>query len=116
MLFTSQFGLVRVADLPVVSRLDVSGGGNMSMDATGSRAGEDNRSAMTTAPASGTGTTSSVPNLATPEPSAGQIGAAARMSPDEVLSVIENVADLPGKGILTDAEFEAKKAELLSRL
>jgi hypothetical protein len=38
------------------------------------------------------------------------------MSSDEVLSLIEKVADLHAKGILTDAEFEAKKAELLSRL
>ena len=70
----------------------------------------------TTAPAFRTATTSSVSIPVTPKPSAGPTGGAVRMSSDEVLSLIEKVADLHAKGILTDAEFEAKKAELLSRL
>ena len=126
--FTSQFGLVRVADLPVVSRMDASGG-TMSTDVTGSHSGEANRGTVnpaepregtigveTTAPAFRTATTSSVSIPVTPKPSAGPTGGAVRMSSDEVLSLIEKVADLHAKGILTDAEFEAKKAELLSRL
>jgi putative oligomerization/nucleic acid binding protein len=125
LLFTSQFGLVRVADLPVVSRMNVSG-----MDASGSRSGEANPGtvksaqpaaaatigAETTGSASGTATTSSASNLVTPEPLVGLTGGAVRMSSDEVLSLIEKVAELHAKSILTDAEFEAKKAELLSRL
>ncbi|MGO9420692.1 SHOCT domain-containing protein [Roseiarcus sp.] len=35
---------------------------------------------------------------------------------ENVLAVIEKLADLHAKGILTEAEFSAKKAELLSRL
>ena len=35
---------------------------------------------------------------------------------DDVLAKIEKLAELHGRGILTDEEFSAKKAELLSRL
>ncbi len=70
--FTSQHGLVRVADLPVV---------------------EDSAPAAPapTAPAAPTGT-------------------------DDIFAKIERLAELRAKDILTAQEFEAKKAELLSRL
>ena len=35
---------------------------------------------------------------------------------DAIINAIERLAGLHGKGILTDEEFAAKKAELLSRL
>jgi hypothetical protein len=35
---------------------------------------------------------------------------------DEIVSLLEKLADLHKKCILTDSEFESKKAELLSRL
>jgi hypothetical protein len=35
---------------------------------------------------------------------------------DEILTTIERLADLNKKGVLSDAEFSAKKAELLNRL
>jgi hypothetical protein len=35
---------------------------------------------------------------------------------EDVLATIEKLADLRDKGILSDEEFAAKKAELLSRL
>ncbi len=38
------------------------------------------------------------------------------MKPDEVMATIEKLADLKAKGILTDEEFAAKKAELLKKL
>lgn len=47
------------------------------------------------------------------------VNAAATPSPknqDDVFRVIEQLADLRQKGVLTDAEFAAKKSELLSRL
>ena len=71
--FTSQHGLVRVADLPVV-------GG----------------SAAAAAPA--------------PAAPAAPAGA------DDIFAKIERLAELRAKDILTAQEFEAKKAELLSRL
>lgn len=70
--FTSQHGLVRVADLPVV-------GGRASPAA---------------------------PAPATP----------AAAGADDILAKIERLAALRAKDILTAEEFEAKKAELLSRL
>jgi len=41
---------------------------------------------------------------------------AASPAADEVLTTIERLADLRQKNILTEEEFTAKKAELLSRL
>ena len=42
--------------------------------------------------------------------------AATPLRPDEVMATIEKLADLKAKGILTDEEFSAKKAELLKKL
>jgi membrane protease subunit (stomatin/prohibitin family) len=42
--------------------------------------------------------------------------ASAGMKPDEVMATIEKLAELKGKGILTEEEFSAKKAELLKKL
>ena len=42
--------------------------------------------------------------------------AAAVLKPEDVMATIEKLADLKGKGILTDEEFAAKKAELLKKL
>ena len=85
--FTSQYGLVRVADLPVVrdrrgrsasSRLAVGAARQCSAGATRQRR----------------------PTAAMP-------------SSDDVIDKIERLAALRQKGILTDEEFAAKKAELL---
>jgi membrane protease subunit (stomatin/prohibitin family) len=43
-------------------------------------------------------------------------GAAAGVQPDEVMATIEKLGALKAKGLLTDAEFAAKKAELLKKL
>ena len=42
--------------------------------------------------------------------------AAAPVSPDEVVATIEKLHGLVGKGVLSQAEFDAKKAELLKKL
>jgi membrane protease subunit (stomatin/prohibitin family) len=42
--------------------------------------------------------------------------AAASVKPDDVMSMLEKLGDLKAKGILTDEEFSAKKAELLKKL
>jgi len=42
--------------------------------------------------------------------------AAVGIKPDEVMATLEKLADLKAKGILTDEEFAAKKAELLKKL
>ena len=41
---------------------------------------------------------------------------AAVMKPDAVLATLEKLGELASKGILTAAEFDAKKAELLKKL
>jgi len=51
-------------------------------------------------------------------PAAQQPAAAAPVGvkPDEVMALLEKLADLKAKGILTAEEFDAKKAELLKKL
>ena len=38
------------------------------------------------------------------------------MRPDEVMATLEKLAELKAKGILTQEEFDAKKAELFKKL
>ena len=42
--------------------------------------------------------------------------AAAPVSPDEIVATIEKLHGMVGKGMLSQAEFDAKKAELLKKL
>lgn len=78
--FSSQYGLVAVASLPVVS-------------------------------------TDSPPPQQTTTPVQEAVPASTPGSgSSDIFAAIEKLADLHGKGILSDTEFNAKKAELLSRL
>ena len=43
-------------------------------------------------------------------------GAGGGVKPEEVMATIERLADFKAKGILTQEEFDAKKAELLKKL
>ncbi|NML42596.1 hypothetical protein HHL11_02465 [Ramlibacter sp. G-1-2-2] len=45
-----------------------------------------------------------------------QQGPAAAVKPEEVMATLEKLGDLKAKGILTQEEFDAKKAELLKKL
>ena len=42
--------------------------------------------------------------------------AAATLKPDDILATLEKLGDLKAKGILSEDEFAAKKAELLKKL
>ena len=93
--FTSQFGLVRVADLALISPQ-----GDHSQ----------NRSS---------------PSSDTPSPSPGRapplvVSAApappASLATEDIVKTIERLSELSQKNILTEEEFAVKKAELLSRL
>ena len=53
---------------------------------------------------------------AAPVAAVAQAAAAVGIKPDEVMATLEKLADLKGKGILTEEEFAAKKAELLKKL
>ncbi|WP_193139930.1 SHOCT domain-containing protein [Meridianimarinicoccus sp. MJW13] len=99
--FTSQYGLVRVADLPVIP-------------AQGSAPAPQPPAAdPTPAPAADKPTPEPAPKPAETTPPA-RTGAGADSS--EIFALIEQLASLHDKGILTDAEFETKKTELLARL
>jgi membrane protease subunit (stomatin/prohibitin family) len=58
--------------------------------------------------------------LAGASPAAAAAAAAAAapagLKPDEVMATLEKLAELKGKGILTEEEFSTKKAELLKKL
>ena len=85
--FTSQYGLVHITDLPVVS-------------VNGSAPVDERRA---TPP----------PDEPRPTPSAPVTSAADEVS---IFTQIEKLADLQHKGILSEQEFATKKAELLKRL
>ncbi len=93
--FTSQFGVVRLSELALVSpRSDVS-------RKTPSPAAASSPKPAAAAPAP-TGATSPSP--------------AANLGMEDIVKTIERLAELRQKNILTEDEFAAKKAELLSRL
>ncbi len=85
--FTSQYGTVRIADLPVVS-------------ASGS------------ASSGATHRTPPLPEAGTPSPPRPSSGG----SEIDIFTQIEKLAVLHQQGILSEQEFAAKKAELLQRL
>lgn len=117
--FTSQYGLVRVADLPVV-------------DGAGSRQGSDPKAASAPPPISdkagehapeetAAAPIAPLPSEPEPEPTSppsapSQPSTVPPVSADDIFAKIERLAELHGKGILTDQEFDAKKTDLLSRL
>ena len=102
--FTSQHGVVRVADLP---RVDGAGGPAPQVAAPLAAAAPP--SVVAQPPAAVPAPPSAV--AAAPAPPAGGI------TDDEVIFArIERLAELKQKGILTEEEFAAKKAELLARL
>jgi hypothetical protein len=96
--FTSQFGLVRVADLPLVAPLRDP-------------------------PARNPSPSMSVTPREPPKPAPSAVAVAApsaapatQVAMDDIFTMIERLAELRQKGILTEEEFAAKKTELLSRL
>jgi hypothetical protein len=107
--FTSQLGLVRVADLPVVA-----GGVPDLSDPSVAPASEPAWTAPQ--PATPAAPVAALAPAPAPSPVVASPPAPASASTDGLLSTIERLADLRQKNILTEAEFAAKKAELLSRL
>jgi len=108
MTFTSQFGVVSVSELPLVT-------------------GQDDHSEAVFSPGLVQTSATNIPSVAGSSADAVRQPlippAADRISPapmpasaDDVFAKIERLADLHAKGILSDEEFSAKKAELLSRI
>jgi len=98
LLFTSQFGTVRLEDLHKIGAerpREVPQETHRNVEVS---------PAQTTVSASEA--TPRAESRATPEPA----------SHDDIFAKIERLADLRSKGILTDEEFATKKTELLARL
>jgi hypothetical protein len=74
--------------------------------------------AAVAAPLSGPG--ASAPGAAVPEAASAPAAAAPAPAPgastDDAAASLEKLADLHARGVITDAEFEAKKADLLGRI
>jgi hypothetical protein len=100
--FNSQYGLIDVARLPVVSVDGVAQVAPSSQAAQASQAVQAPAPTPTPVPAS-----PAMPQQqASTEPGTGS----------DIFAMIDKLADLRSRNILTDAEFDAKKAELLARL
>jgi hypothetical protein len=101
--FTSQYGTVSVSALPVVS-----------VDGRPSAAPSPREAPAPMAPPAPM--TPPAP-MAPPAPVAPSAPSASESAQEtDIFAKIERLADLRGKGILSEQEFSAKKAELLSRL
>lgn len=87
--FTSQYGTVNLSSLPVIS------GGGRQPDAW---------------------SPSSSPSSPAPMNSPAPAAASGTASESDIFATIEKLAGLRAKGFISDDEFNAKKAELLSRL
>ena len=96
------------------------GGGSIAGDAMGLGAGMAMGQMMAQTMQAGLGGAHAAPPAAAPvAPVAAALAPAVApvgISPDEVMSTLEKLADLKAKGILTQEEFDAKKAELLKKL
>ncbi|MCK1384241.1 SHOCT domain-containing protein [Bradyrhizobium sp. 21] len=113
--FTSQFGLVRVADLPRVSPVNTGAAPQQAapQQTYASQPDPLMQAAPWVQPAPSAPTPAPPPPMASSPPN--QFGAP-QAQHDEIVLLIEKLADLHKKCILTDSEYESKKAELLSRL
>jgi membrane protease subunit (stomatin/prohibitin family) len=87
-----------------------AGGGGVAADAAGLGAGLAIGQML--AQNIGAGLAAAAPNAA----AAAAAAAAAGVKPDEVMALLEKLHELKVKGILSDAEFDAKKSELLKKL
>jgi len=107
--FTSQYGLVRVADLPVVAPVSGSAHAADQKSHPAAEAGPGPESA------GGPGVMQESPPVAPSRQPSPDLQTPIASSED-IFAKIERLAELRDKGILSDQEFEAKKTDLLSRL
>ena len=98
--FNSQYGLIDVASLPVIS-----------VDGVAPQAPPAPRASVSYEPQASNMSTSQAPSLINESlmPQPGNQGG-------DVFATIERLAELRAKGVLSDDEFNSKKAELLARL
>ncbi|MBI3381284.1 MAG: SPFH domain-containing protein [Aquabacterium sp.] len=91
--------------LPVIAAASGQGGGGVAGDAAGLGAGLALGQVMAQSIQQGMQSATAATGAAP-----------AGIKPDEIMATIEKLADLKAKGILTEDEFSAKKAELLKKL
>jgi Short C-terminal domain len=103
--FTSQYGLVRVSDLPVMRLASP-----ISEPVSTPDVRQEHHQPIEPATETPMIQAAVAPVLTTPAP------AAPASVEDDIFSKIERLAALHAKGILTDEEFSTKKSELLARL
>jgi hypothetical protein len=111
--FTSQHGLVRVADLPVVcaeARAPERG------PAEQARSPEVKSPRVTAAEAPTAAAPTEAPTAAAPTGAPSRQSLPDTGSSDDIFAKLERLAGLREKGILSEEEFAAKKTELLARL
>ena len=106
--FSSQFGLVDLASLPVVS----GPGAGWSAAPPASPVMPSSRADQTSTAAANL--PASV-DTSLPSPSPSPVGAQPT-SADDIFNMLDKLAALQARGVITDDEFKAKKAELMSRL
>lgn len=109
--FTSQLGLVRVADLRVVSPTATE-----SPAAAAPAAPEPKVAAPEPAVPTASAPPPPPPAQPKPEPKAAPTPPPVSGASGDIFATLEKLADLHARGILSAEEFQAKKAELLSRL
>lgn len=107
--FTSQYGTVFLTSLPVIYVRPVGSSGNASSSYASTPSGPS-----VSYDASGTTGFTPAPNPSGNYATPSSTGGSANES--DIFAALERLASLKQKGILTDEEFAAKKAELLSRL
>lgn len=104
--FTSQYGTVNLSTLPVVWR-------------DGAPVSPTPMAAPTATPEPAPATPTATPEAEAAPPASSSQAAVSpdtTVSADEAIALLERLGELKEKGIVTDAEFEAKKAELLARI
>ncbi len=97
--------------IPEMAKGVASGGGSIAGDAMGLGAGVAMGQVLAQNLQAGLMQGGAVQNAA-----AAAAAAAAGIKPEDVMAMLEKLGDLKAKGILTDEEFAAKKAELLKKL
>ncbi|MBK6851418.1 MAG: SHOCT domain-containing protein [Burkholderiales bacterium] len=110
--FTSQYGLISVASLPVTW----ANGAPVWQQPSQPTQQASVQYAAQAATGYGNNTSGSQGGDYSTPPGAGTGGSGNSGGGGDIFALIEKLADLRAKGVLSDDEFSAKKAELLSRL
>jgi len=129
--FTSQRGLVRLSELPVVPEAGTASASAPPPPAAADRPApppatsappaaekhpEEREPAAPATPASPPPLAQQAAARVSPPPASAPAAPSAAAAGDDIFAKLERLAGLRDKGILSEEEFSAKKAELLSRL